>query len=248
MFAVKAVLLVFFLLFVTPLCVSAIAYQAEGIGANWRTADRSSAGLLLPAAQNPGAAVRVFAARTVRWRGIFAVHCWIVIKPEGAVAYTRYDYTAWGEPIRTNGFEPDGRWFGRTPDVVFAADGAAAAALIPRIDAAVSNFPFRNLGDYHVWPGPNSNTFVAAVLDAVPEIGVSLPPTAIGKDYPYDGRWLRLTPSGTGIRLTLDGYAGLTLGWVEGIELNILGAVAGIDIRRPAIKLPGLGRIGMRAS
>ena len=75
---------------------------------------------------------------------------------------------------------------------------------------------------------------------------VSLPPTAIGKDYPYDGRWLRPTPSGTGFRLTLGGYAGLTFGWVEGFEVNILGAVAGFDLRRPAVKLPGLGRLGTK--
>jgi hypothetical protein len=248
MVAAQSVLLLFLLLFVTPLCVSAVAYQVEGIGGDWRTADRSSAGLLPPAARNPAAVVRVFAARTVRWRGIFAVHCWIVVKPEGAASYTRYDYTAWGDPIRMNGFEPDGRWFGRTPEVVFAADGAAAAALIPRIESAISGYSLRNLGDYHVWPGPNSNTFVAAALDAVPEAGVALPPTAIGKDFPYDGRWLRLTPSGTGVRLTLGGYAGVTFGWVEGIEVNILGAVAGVDVRRPALKLPGVGRIGMRAS
>ena len=73
----------------------------------------------------------------------------------------------------------------------------------------------------------------------------TLPPTAIGKDYPYDGRWLRLTASRTGVRLTLDGYGGLTLGWVEGVEVNILGAVAGLDIRRPAVKLPGFGRVGI---
>ena len=48
--------------------------------------------------------MRVFAARTVRWRGIFAVHCWIVFKERGATPYSRYDYTAWGEPIRINGF------------------------------------------------------------------------------------------------------------------------------------------------
>jgi hypothetical protein len=29
------------------------------------------------------------------------------------------------------------------------------------------------------------------------------------------------------------------------VEINVLGLVAGIDIRRPAIKLPGFGRIGM---
>jgi hypothetical protein len=54
-----------------------------------------------------------------------------------------------------------------------------------------------------------------------------------------------LTPSRTGIRLSLDGYLGITAGWVEGLEFNFLGAVFGIDLRRPAIKLPGLGRIGL---
>ena len=72
-----------------------------------------------------------------------------------------------------------------------------------------------------------------------------MPPNAIGKDFPYDGRWLRPTASRTGIRLTLGGYAGLTIGWVEGVELNILGAVAGFDLRRPALKLPGFGRISL---
>ena len=73
----------------------------------------------------------------------------------------------------------------------------------------------------------------------------TLPPTAIGKDFPYDDRWIGLTPSRTGIRLSLDGYLGITAGWVEGFEVNFLGAVFGIDLRRPAIKLPGLGRIGL---
>ena len=127
--------------------------------------------------------VRVFAAPTVRWRGILAVHCWIVLKPEGASTYTRYDYTAWGEPIRVNGFAPDGRWFGRHPELVFAADGETAAAMIPRMQAVIDSYTWRNRGDYRAWPGPNSNTFVAAVLDAVPEAAVVLPPTAIGKDY-----------------------------------------------------------------
>ncbi|KAA5611999.1 DUF3750 domain-containing protein [Rhodovastum atsumiense] len=238
--------MLFALFFVLPLGISAALHRFRGVGADWWTADRSSAGLLPPAAQHRDAVVRIFAAPTVRWRGIFAVHCWIVLKPEGASAYTRYDYTAWGDPIRVNGFAPDGRWFGRVPETVFAADGPAASALIPRMQAAIAGYAWRNQGDYRAWPGPNSNTFVAAVMDAVAEIPITLPPTAIGKDYPYDGRWLRLTPSGTGLRLTLGGYAGLTLGWVEGIEVNILGAVAGVDIRRPALKLPGLGRFGLR--
>ena len=88
---------------------------------------------------------------------------------------------------------------------------------------------------------------MAAVLSAAPEIKVALPSNAIGKDYPFDGRWMGLAPSRTGVRLTLGGYFGLTVAWVEGIELNILGGVFGVDVRRPALKLPGLGRIGLPA-
>jgi hypothetical protein len=241
----KLALFLFCLFYLLPLSVAAVLHQFKGIGADWWSADRSSIGHLPPAAEHRPAVVRIFAAPTVRWRGIFAVHSWIVVKPEGATAYTRYDYTAWGEPIRVNGFAADGRWFGRSPEVIFAADGQAAAALIPRMQAAVESYAWSNRGDYRAWPGPNSNTFVAAVLDAVPEAGVALPPTAIGKDFPYDGRWIRPTGSGTGLRATLGGFAGLTIGWVEGIEVNILGGVAGIDIRRPALKLPGLGRLGL---
>jgi hypothetical protein len=49
------------------------------------------------------------------------------------------------------------------------------------------------------------------------------------------------------VRATLGGYLGVTAGWVEGVELNLLGAVFGLDIRRPAIKLPGIGRLGVSA-
>jgi hypothetical protein len=238
-------LLVLLLLLVAPLGVSAVKYWLGDRSVDWQSADRSSAGLLPAPSDNPEALVRVFAARTVRWRGIFAVHSWIVVKERNAARYTRYDYTAWGDPIRINGFAADGRWFGDVPQVIAAADGEAAAAMIPKIKAAVEGYKLRAYGDYRAWPGPNSNTFVAAALAAVPELKTTLPPTAIGKDYPYDGGWYGLTPSGTGVRLTLDGYFGVTLGWVEGFELNILGAVLGLDLRRPAIKLPGLGRIGV---
>ncbi|WP_240756821.1 DUF3750 domain-containing protein [Roseicella aquatilis] len=241
----KPALIAFAVLFLLPLGLSAARYKMNGGGEGWWAADRSSAGLLPRADRHRPAVVRVFAARTVRWRGIFAVHCWLVLKEDGAPRYTRYDYTAWGEPIRVNGFEPDGRWFGQVPEVIFAADGEAAAALIPQVRAAIESYAWRNHGDYRPWPGPNSNTFVAAVLHDAPGVHAALPPTAIGKDYPYDGRWLRWTQSRTGVRLTLGGYAGLTLAWVEGIEVNLLGAVAGLDLRRPAVKLPGLGRIGL---
>ena len=43
------------------------------------------------------------------------------------------------------------------------------------------------------------------------------------------------------------GVAALKLGWVEGVELDLLGLVAGLDLRHPGVKLPGFGRIGVEA-
>jgi hypothetical protein len=235
---------VFLLLFIVPITASAAIYAWHGANLDWRTADRSSAGLLPPARAMPDAVVRIFSARTVRWRGIVATHSWIVLKPARGDAYQRYDYTAWGEPISVNRFVADGRWFGQIPQVVFAADGERAQAMIAKIEKAIAGYAYSHRGDYQVWPGPNSNTFVAAVMSTA-GIDAVLPPTAIGKDYPFDGRWFGRSPSGTGVRINFGGYAGLTVGWVEGIEINILGAVAGLDIRRPALKLPSIGRIGV---
>jgi hypothetical protein len=239
---------VIFTLFIgLPVALSSIWFLLGDRQGNWRTADRSSAGLLPEASKNPDAVIRVYAARTVRWRGIFAVHCWIVVKEHGAPRYTRYDYTAWGEPIRVDGFVPDGRWFGAVPETVAGVDGEAAERLIPKIRSVIEKYRFASYGDYRPWPGPNSNTFVQAALDAVPELKAVLPPTAIGKDYPYRGQWIGVTPSGTGLFASLGGYLGLTIGWVEGIELNFFGAVLGFDLRRPALKLPGIGRVGWAA-
>jgi hypothetical protein len=117
--------------------------------------------------------------------------------------------------------------------------------MIPKIRIAIHEYRYSNIGDYHLWPGPNSNTFIATLMEAVPEIKASLPATAVGKDFPYDGRWIGLTPSHTGVRFNALGYFGVTIGWVEGLEVNILGAVAGLDFRRPALKLPGLGPVGV---
>jgi len=233
------------LFYVAPILISAGLYFFGNPIRDWRSADRSSAGLLPPAGQNAPALIRIFSARTVSWRGIVASHSWIVLKNEGAANYERFDYTAWGAPIWADRFIPDGRWFGSAPEVVYALDGPEAALLIPDIRAAIKDYRYANVGDYRIWPGPNSNTFVAAVMASAPGILGSLPATAIGKDYPYDGRYLALTPSATGFRVNLAGYFGLTLGWHEGMELNLLGLVAGLDFRRPALKLPGLGRIGL---
>jgi len=240
----KKYVFTFLVLIVVPLLISTGNYLLGDRRGPWQTADRTSAGLLPAPTEHSEALIRIFAARTVRWRGIFAVHTWIVFKERGASNYWRYDYTAWGEPIRVNGFAADGRWFGALPEAVVRVDGEEADRLIPKIRSAIETYRFRANGDYSPWPGPNSNTFVQAIMDAIPELGAVLPPTAIGKDYPYRG-WYGFTASHTGIFVSLGGYLGATIGWSEGVELNIFGGVLGLDVRRPALKLPGIGRLGI---
>jgi hypothetical protein len=64
----------FMLFFIVPLVISAVLYALSDRVKEWRTADRSSAGLLPPARADQEAVVRIFSARTVRWRGIIATH------------------------------------------------------------------------------------------------------------------------------------------------------------------------------
>ncbi|WP_036270526.1 DUF3750 domain-containing protein [Methylobacterium sp. WSM2598] len=242
--ALRLVTLAVLLLFLAPLAAHALWWWSrDDLAPDWATADWSSARLLPPAAAVPGAVVRVYAARVGRWRGIFAHHSWLVVKEAGAARYTRYDVVGWGRPVRTDAYPADGRWFGNPPQVVLALDGEAAARAVPKLREAVAAYPYQDFGSYRAWPGPNSNTFVAHLLRAVPEVRAALPPTALGKDF--SEALVALTPSRTGLQLSWRGYAGLTLGWVEGVEVNLLGAVAGLDLRRPALKLPGWGRIGM---
>ena len=78
----------------------------------------------------------------------------------------------------------------------------------------------------------------------MPELAVTLPSNAVGKDFralPYIG----LTDTRTGIEASLWGVLGVKLGWVEGVEFNFLGLIAGLDLRHPAVKLPGFGRLGI---
>lgn len=240
----KALSLAFGAVFLAPLAASAALFALSDAPRDWWSADRSSAGLLTPARDAPQAAIRVLSARVVSWRGVFATHSWLVLKEAGATRWTRYDYTAWGAPIRVDGFAPDGKWFGAAPEIVFAADGEAAARAIPKIRAAIAAYRWRNVGDYRAWPGPNSNTFVAAALAAAPELRARLPATAIGRDYPYDGRWFAMTRDGASVRFggVFGGYVG-----ARGVELTLFGATAAVDFKRPAVELPGLGRFGMKA-
>jgi Protein of unknown function (DUF3750) len=239
-------LLIFLLLLVALPLYTVLSGQVP-LGRDFRTADRSSAGIAPSAETTPEAVVQVYYARALNWRGIFGVHTWIATKPENAAEYTIHHVVGWrlyrglSAVVSSPGI-PDGRWFGNEPTLLADLRGDAAAKAIPKIIEAVASYPYAN--DYAVWPGPNSNTFVAYVGRRVPELRMDLPATAIGKDYPINGSLLDRTPSGTGYQISMLGVLGVAVGREEGFELNLLGLNFGIDFFNPALKLPFIGRIG----
>ena len=216
------------------------------MNSDWRTASREPVGLAPDPAAHPEAVIQVYAARTVGWRGVFGVHSWVAVKPARAGDYTVYEVIGWklrwdDTAVSIRSREPDGRWFGNEPELLADKRGAAAEALISRIDKAAKSYPYAQ--EYSAWPGPNSNTFTAWITRAVPELRVDLPPTAIGKDY-LGSSVIASAPSGSGIQLSVVGVLGVTASTVEGLELNLLGLTFGLDPWPPAIKLPLLGRLG----
>lgn len=96
----------------------------------------------------------------------------------------------------------------------------------------------------HLLARPNRNSFTAWLTRQLPELSVEMPPAAIGKDYLVDNAVVGTAPSGSGLQFSLGGLLGVTLAPQEGLEVNLLGLSAGIDLSPPAIKLPGIGRIG----
>jgi len=242
----KILMLVFLLLFLAPILARAAVYAIGNAPRSWRDANWSSTGVLPVAADFAPARVVVFTGKAGAWKGVFSVHSWIVLKRTNETHWTRYDVVGWGEPVRLNNWPVDGLWYGNKPVMLVDISGVDAERLIPRIEKTVKAYDYAQSGDYRIWPGPNSNSFIAAILRSVPELGIALPPNAVGRDFRY-GFYAGRTDSGTGIEINFNGYAGIKIGWVEGIEVNFLGLVAGLDLRHPGLKLPGYGRIGIES-
>ncbi len=235
------------LLVLLPLAAGGCA-ALERAGQSWWELRRDSSAQAPDPAITREAVVQVYAARTVGWRGIMAVHTWIAVKPSGATSYTRYEVMGWGvhdgaPALRVNRTGPDNYWFGSRPELLVDVRGPGVDEVIARVQAAVASYPYP--ASYRTWPGPNSNTFTAHIGREVPELRLDLPPTAIGKDYIPGGRPLAGSPSGTGVQLSLFGLLGVLAGREEGLEVNLLGLCFGVEVKRPALKLPIAGRLGV---
>ena len=187
----------------------------ERVVGRWWELRRDSSGQAPDPATTPEAVVQVYAARAVGWRGVVAVHTWIALKPTGASSYTRYEVVGFGvsegaPAIRVNRTGPDNYWFGSRPALLVDRRGDGVDEMIAQVEAAVKAYPYP--ASYRTWPGPNSNTFTAQIGRDVPGLRLDLPPTAIGKDYIPGPALAGMSPSGTGVQLSLFGLAGILVG------------------------------------
>ena len=236
-------------LYLLPVGYMVAVYYTDGSReVSWWNLNTDSSRQAPDPAATDDAIIQVYAARAVRWRGTLGVHSWIATKKSDHDHYTRLEVMGyalrWGNgAVRMRQGQPDRYWYGSRPQLLRELRGGREVdALIDKLHQASESYRYDRR--YSVWPGPNSNTFIAHLARQVPQLKLELPPTAIGKDYLPGGRIVGRPPSGTGLQVNLGGLLGLILSREEGIEFNLLGLTAGLDLSPFAIKLPGIGRIG----
>lgn len=153
---------------------------------DWRTASRESAGIAPNPVVTEEAVLHVYGARAWGWRGWFAIHTWIAAKRTGETSYTVYDVVGWrghrGQAVMRIAKDiPDRYWFGEKPRILVEHTGAGVDKLIDDVDRAANAYPWKTT--YSVFPGPNSNTFIAWIAKQVPDLELDLPFAAIGSGY-----------------------------------------------------------------
>lgn len=226
---------------------SVLAFGDLDLATHWSAASHVSIGQAPRPNDEPAALVQVYGARAYGWRGAFGIHTWIASKRQSAAQYNVYQVIGWNlyrgrSTVSVSRVEvPDFTWFNSPPELLLEHRGPGVEDLIDRIETAVVTYPYAD--QYRVWPGPNSNTFTAFVARQVPQLGLDLPPTAVGKDYLIGGRLVDRMPSGSGWQVSVFGLLGIGLAWEEGIELNVLGLAAGLDVNDFALRFPGFGRL-----
>ena len=169
-------LLAFVVLFAASLWATSLAIEPEPVGES-RAPDP---------VEHPGAVVQVYGADVWGIRGHFAIHTWVATKAENEAEYTIHQVIGWrarrGRPVlaesRGNPARP---WFGSPAVLLHDERGPEAQGLVEQVRAAVQAYPFAN--EYKMWPGPNSNSFVAWIGLHVPSLDLELPVKAIGQAW-----------------------------------------------------------------
>ena len=105
---------------------------------------------------------------------------------------------------------PDAEWFGAPPRLVTDVRGAAAETIIRKLPQAVAAYPYAT--SVQRVAGSQQQHVLAHLGREIAELHVTLPSTAIGKDYLPIDRIIATTPSGSGVQLSLFGILGVLSG------------------------------------
>ena len=199
---------------------------------------------VLPAGDQPAVALLSAPIPTI---GAIARHSWLVVRAPGESGWERWDLFENGSgplglvsrrPIDLAGARADMGNGASTVEWVVEGERAAGFAACLRREGP--RYPSRD--HYTAWPGPNSNSFVDAMLRAC-RLTRPMNGTAIGKDY----RGLvgvSISRERTGAQLETPLF-GASFGLREGVEVHALALTVGVDLWPPAVLLPfGDGRFG----
>ncbi len=133
--------------------------------------------------------VQVYGADVWGLRGRFAIHTWIATKARDADTYNIYQVIGWqlrrsGNAVVISQGNPDRPWFRSPPILLHEIIGPEAEPLVDQIHQAALSYPFD--GEYTMWPGPNSNSFIAWIGLEVPGLRLDLPAKALGAGWMED--------------------------------------------------------------
>jgi hypothetical protein len=165
-----------------------------------------------------------------------ARHAYLAVRAKGQAEWTIWECCSPGSHGSSNPFIPS---FGDEVRLHGVFRGAKAEKMIACLPEATRKY---GNPSYVFYPGPNSNTYVDAVMREC-DIHTELPSTSVGKDHRglIGVSW---TSGGTGVQVETP-LVGLKIGLTEGIELHVLSLSIGVDLWPPAIIVPlGEGRVG----
>jgi len=193
-----------------------------------------------------GAAVALVGA-PIPVLGPIARHSWLLVRAPGEERWERWDLFENGTGplglVSRRAVDADGALADMGnggPTIEWVVEGDEAAAFTACLRRQGPRYPARD--HYRAWPGPNSNTFIDAMLRTC-DLARPMSATAIGKDH----RGLvgvSLSRERTGAQLETP-LVGASLGLREGVEVHALAFTIGIDLWPPAVLVPfGEGRFG----
>jgi hypothetical protein len=180
----------------------------------------------------------------------FAHHTWIDVKEGDEAHWKRIEVIgassgARREPILAVLAHCDRRW-DRDVRVLRTITGESAQRIAPRIEAVAKELDAKYRAGYDAWPGPNSNTLLAELARATPELSFVFHHNGVGKDYPgwFDAGW---TASKTGVHVdTLP--IGFAAALDEGLEVHLLQLTFGVSFFPPRLELPFLPELPFASS